>query len=406
MDVDVLIVGLGPAGATVLSKLAQLAKSEFSILAIDKRVKPGFPVQCGEFMPSPDEMTTLMPDVPNTREFFAFDKRFISTYTDKISFFSPESKIIQTPFQGFSLKRGNWNRHLVEEGKENGAEVWTSTCAINMANGTVTVARNEDDNHIEIKPRLIVGADGVNSRIAQWTGMNEERNTRDYVFVKQHVMTNINTESYDSSDVQMFFGEKYAPGAYAWIIPKNGDSANVGTGFRFPMLKKGMSVSKALFNLINTHPVANEILKGAEISQTIAGTVPVGLPFKKIVDLKNNTLLVGDAASQVVSSVGGGIPTSMVAGTIAANKIINFLQENASLSNYQTECDYQMLKMLNQAYKLRQFFDKISSGKDSRIQWYLNRLRSSDISSVVHCAVPWKVTLAAPFIGILNHLVK
>jgi len=107
MDVDVLIVGLGPAGATVLSKLAQIAGSEISILAIDHRQELGFPVQCGEFMPAPEEMATLMPDVPNAQAFFTFNKQFISTYTHSISFFSPERKVIRTPFQGYTLHRGN-----------------------------------------------------------------------------------------------------------------------------------------------------------------------------------------------------------------------------------------------------------------------------------------------------------
>ncbi|MHA2244053.1 MAG: geranylgeranyl reductase family protein [Candidatus Hodarchaeales archaeon] len=403
MDVDVLIVGLGPAGATVLSDLVRLAGSELSILAIDHKPKPGFPVQCGEFMPSPEEMVSLMPDISNGREFFTFDDKFISNRTNTISFFSPEGKVIQTPFQGYSLHRGNWNTHLIEEGEKNGAEVWTSACAVNMKNTKVTVTRN-NVKHIKIKPRVIVGADGVNSRVAQWTGLAEKRTDKHFVIVKQHLMTNIENE-YDPTDVQMFFGEKYAPGAYAWIIPKSDNTANVGAGIRLPMLKNGMNVSKALFNLINVHPTASQILKDANIEQTIAGVVPVGLPFKKTVDLKTQTILVGDAACQVVSSVGGGIPPSMVAGSIAAKTIVDFLNRNCSLDKYQTEWHDKMLKVLNRAYKLRKFFDKISIGKDSRIQWYMNRLGSNDISKVVHCAVPWKLSLVDPFINYLNWIV-
>ncbi len=403
MDVDVLIIGLGPAGATVLSRLAQSVGSEISILAIDHRPKPGFPVQCGEFMPSPEEIATLIPDVPNVRSFFTFDKQFISTYTKTISFFSPERKVIKTPFQGYSLHRGNWNSHLIEVGKKHGAEIWTSACAVDMRNKKVTIAQT-DVKPVQIKPQVIVGADGVSSRIAQWTGLAEKRPDKHFVIVKQHLMTDIRNQ-YDPSDVQMFFGEKYAPGAYAWIIPKNDNSANVGAGVRVSMLKGEMNVSKALSNLINIHPTASQILKDAHIAQTIAGVVPVGPPFQKTVDLKTNTLLVGDAASQVVSSVGGGIPPSMVAGSIAASIIIRFFREKIPLSNYQTEWRLQMLKMFQRAYKLRQFFDKICMDRDSRIQWYMNRLSSNDINKIVHCAVPWKVSLFDPFIRFLNWII-
>ncbi|MFX0212147.1 MAG: geranylgeranyl reductase family protein, partial [Candidatus Hodarchaeota archaeon] len=351
MDVDVLIVGLGPAGATVLSKLAQFAGSEISILAIDHRQKPGFPVQCGEFMPSPEEMAILMPDVPKAQAFFTFDKQFISTYTRSISFFSPARKIIRTPFRGYTLYRGNWNAHLIEVGKGYGADVWTSACAVDMTGNKITVVR-DNSKSIQIAPRVIVGADGVSSRIAKWTGLAEKRSDKHFVIVKQHLMTEIENE-FDSTDVQMFFGEKYAPGAYAWIIPKSRDTANVGAGVRLPMLKKDMTVSKALSNLINIHPTASQILKNAHIKHTIAGIVPVGPPFQKTVELKTKTLIVGDAACQVVSSVGGGIPPSMVAGSIAASSIIRFLAEKAPLSDYQTEWRVQMLKMFKSAYKLR-----------------------------------------------------
>lgn len=403
MDVDVLIVGLGPAGATALSKLAHIAGTEISILAIDHRPTPGFPIQCGEFMPSPEEMASLMPSVPNSREFFTFDEQFISTRTDKITFISPQGKMIQTPFQGYTLDRGKWITHLIEEGKREGAEVWTSACAVRMEKSKVTITQM-DQNSIHITPKVTVGADGVNSKIAQWNDLHEKRLDKDYVIVKQHLMTNLTTD-FDPTDVQMFFGDRYAPGAYSWIIPKGKETANVGAGVRIPMLKNEMNVSKALSNLVEEHPVASQVLGGARIDQTIAGVVPVGLPFQKTINLKSRTLLAGDAAFQIVSSVGGGIPPSMVAGSIAADTIVDYLDGTCSLAEYQTRWHKQMLKELLQAYKLRQFFDKISSGKDSRIQWYMNRLKSGDISKVVHCAVPWKVSLAFPFVRLLNWII-
>lgn len=405
MKIDILIVGLGPAGATVLSKIAPLLESEFSILAIDHRPKPGFPVQCGEFMPSPKEMSILMPDVPNARDFFTFDKRFISTNTNHILFFSPEGKIIQTPFQGYSLHRGNWNSHLIEIGKKYGAEVWTSACVVSKKSENIIIAR-KNAKKIHVKPEIIIGADGVNSRIAKWMGLLETRDPKHFVIVKQHLIVDIKSELYDPTYVQMFFGEKYAPGAYAWIIPKDDSSANVGAGVRLPMLKDDMNVSRALSNLINKHPTVSQILKDAHISQTIAGVVPVGPPYQRTVDLETKTLLVGDSACQVVSSVGGGIPTSMVAGSIAANTIEHHLHDNEPLSNYQVKWQQQMQKMFNRAYKLRQFFDIVSTGRDSRIQWYMNRLSSSDINSVVHCAVPWKLSLITPFTRFLNWIIK
>jgi len=405
MKVDVLVVGLGPAGASTLKNLTTIAGNDFTILGIDKRERPGFPVQCGEFMPSPVEMELLMADVPNAHEFFTFDQKYISQRTDRISFLSPNGKIIQTLFDGYTIHRGRWNEDLITSAKNSGAEIWTSSKAVSKDSKSIWISRNgESPNPIEA--RVIVGADGVRSHVARWVNLDEKRSHEHFVFVKQHVMTEIESSDYNPLDIQMLFGSEYAPGAYAWIIPKSNNSANVGVGIRTPVAKGRMTVSKALDNLLTKHPYVSRIMKNAVIKSTIGGLVPVGLPYQRTVDVPSSTLLVGDAACQVVSSVGGGIPPSMVAGSLAANAIHSHLTQNTSLLTYEKEWREQLFAMFNRAYKIRYLFDQICYGSDRRVQWYLNKLKSSDVGSVVHCKVPWKVKLAFPFIPYVNKIIK
>ncbi len=405
MKVDVLVVGLGPAGASTLKNLAALAGNDFTILGIDKRERPGFPVQCGEFMPSPAEMELLMPNVPKAHEFFTFEKKYISQRTDRISFISPNGKIIQTLFDGYTIHRGIWNEDLINSAKSAGAEIWTSSKAVDRDSKSIWVSRNGKSPE-SIEARIIVGADGVRSHVARWTNLVEKRPPEHFVFVKQHVLTNIESSDYNPLDIQMLFGREYAPGAYAWIIPKSNSSANVGVGIRTPVAKRKMTVSKALDNLLTKHPYVSRIMKKAVINSTIGGLVPVGSKKKKTVDVSSSTLLIGDAACQVVSSVGGGIPPSMVASSLAANAIHSHLTQNTSLLTYEKEWRNQLFAMFNRAYKIRRLFDQICYGSDRRVQWYLNKLRSSDVGSVVHCKVPWKVKLAFPFIPYVNKIIK
>ena len=46
-DYDIVIVGAGPAGATAAT---YAAKSDFSVLLIDKKKDIGVPLQCGGFL--------------------------------------------------------------------------------------------------------------------------------------------------------------------------------------------------------------------------------------------------------------------------------------------------------------------------------------------------------------------
>ena len=48
INVDVLVVGLGPAGS---SAAGQAAARGLSVLAVDSRKQVGQPVQCAEFVP-------------------------------------------------------------------------------------------------------------------------------------------------------------------------------------------------------------------------------------------------------------------------------------------------------------------------------------------------------------------
>jgi len=405
MKVDVLVVGLGPAGASTLKNLAKLVGNDFTILGIDKRERPGFPVQCGEFMPSPDEIEILMADVPNAHEFFTFDQKYISQDTDRISFLSPNGKIIQTLFDGYTIHRGKWNEDLIRSAKNSGAEVWTSSKAVDRDNKSIWISRDKGSPE-PIEAKIVVGADGARSHVARWANLEEKRSSEHFVFVKQHVMTNIESSEFNPLDIQMIFGREYAPGAYAWIIPKGSNSANVGVGVRSPVAKGRMTVSNALDNLLSKHPFVSRIMKDAVIDSTIGGLVPVGLPYQQTVDVPSSTILIGDAACQVVSSVGGGIPPSMVAGSIAANEIYSHLIQNTSLRTYESKWREQLLPMFTRAYKIRHLFDQICYGSDRRVQWYLNKLSSSDIRAVVHCKVPWKVKLAFPFIPSVNKLIK
>ena len=64
---DVIIIGGGPAGSTVARYAAE---GGADVLVIDGRDPIGTPLQCGELVPSNDEMRRLCPDVPDMDDLF------------------------------------------------------------------------------------------------------------------------------------------------------------------------------------------------------------------------------------------------------------------------------------------------------------------------------------------------
>ena len=84
---DAIVIGGGPAGSTV-AKYA--AKEGVKVLVIDSRDKIGSPLQCGELVPTNNQLRKLCPYVPEIDDLF--DKSIIlqfcalaSSKIDKIS---------------------------------------------------------------------------------------------------------------------------------------------------------------------------------------------------------------------------------------------------------------------------------------------------------------------------------
>ena len=70
-DYDVIIIGGGPAGSTVARYTAE---SGIKTLVLDARESIGTPLQCGELVPTNDEMRRLCPNVPIWMIYFKLQK--------------------------------------------------------------------------------------------------------------------------------------------------------------------------------------------------------------------------------------------------------------------------------------------------------------------------------------------
>ena len=88
----------------------------------------------------------------------------------------------------------------------------------------------------------VVAADGFESQVGRWAGIDTSLAPRDITSCFQYRLTNID-QDYDYCEFVL--GSK-APGGYIWIFPKNKDTANVGMGMQLSKLSGPADVKKHL----------------------------------------------------------------------------------------------------------------------------------------------------------------
>src|SRR5205085_11311536 len=75
------------------------------------------------------------------------------------------------------------------------------------------------------RARIVIGADGVEAMVGRWAGLDTRVPARDMESCAQYVIEGID---FDPDAIYLQFGERIAPGGYAWLFPKGPGIANVG----------------------------------------------------------------------------------------------------------------------------------------------------------------------------------
>ncbi|MCP2502860.1 MAG: NAD(P)/FAD-dependent oxidoreductase [Candidatus Thalassarchaeaceae archaeon] len=313
---EVIVIGGGPAGSTVARYIAE---GGCEVLVIDGRDPIGTPLQCGELVPTNEEMNRLCPDVPDIDDLLQTPPSAISRRTSEMYLVPPSGKPLRYPFEGFMLNRVVHDEALVELAKLKGAEYLVDSRVDSIEGNSVKLR----DGRI-FNAKVIVGAGGHNDPLRKsfW----DESGLK--IPVKFVLMDG------DFGDaVELHFGSM-APGGYAWMFPKN-EGANIGVGIQ-NKFSKGKNLNDLTTDFVSRYE--------GEIAFTGAGSLPMSGTIKTFV--KGNYVLVGDSAGMVLPSNGAGITIAMIGGRIAGQVISEHLKNGVALSEYETRWNKQMGKVM------------------------------------------------------------
>lgn len=330
------------------------AEGGLDVLLVERELEVGVPDKCGEFLPSIEEMRRLAPKVPDLEGLFDPPSRCIVNRTKYVKFIFPNGTEITIPFKGVVVERKLFDKHLANEAARAGAEVAIFTKVTDILKDGIGVKARNIEGDLYIKSKTIVGADGAYSLISRRAGLPVSKDPLDYGIGYQYEMVDVD---HDPDYVEMYIGEDIAPGTYAWIIPKGGDVANVGTGVRTPFMKKGLNVRDYFRNFLSKPDLASEKLHRAVPTAIKAGCIPVGGPMKRTAS--ENILAVGDAAGHTIPTVGGGIPPGLICGRIAGQIASKHIMEEVHLTSFDKAWRAQLGTTIENALRIRRMSDVI-----------------------------------------------
>ncbi len=351
---DVAIIGAGPAGcAAALS----LADETSNVVVLEKKREIGFPVICGEFIPDRSEIKRLMPRSSRISNLYRFvSSKIIKNKTETIKVFTPKNKEIKIKFKGVVLERKLLEKGLAAEAEKKGIQFILSCHAkeFHERKDCVEILVNMDGKTKHLKSRVVIGADGFPSVVARSLKMETGYSKKDVALCLNRRMINVEC---DENEVEVYFGTKWSPGGYGWIIPKGGGEANVGIGIRMSKLKNTLKPRKLLDYFISKHEVASKKLKKAKTISFNAKILPVGGLVSMV--QRDKVLLAGDSAGTIIATNGSGIPTAFVSGSIAGETVCNYLKKNGLMQEYRKKLEGEIGKEIALALTYRRFSDKI-----------------------------------------------
>jgi digeranylgeranylglycerophospholipid reductase len=340
---DIIVVGAGPAGSMAAM---HAARGGAKTLLLEKHEQVGLPVCCAEGITTAGLESVIKPR-PD----------WISTTIRGARLEGPSGMALTFlhPNAGYVLNREVFDAGLAQMAVDAGVDLATSSPVVGVNHDgeykIKSVFISSETGRTEIFSRIVIAADGVESRVAYMAGIDTTVALDDIDSACQYVVKNAEV---DSGIINIIIGNEIAPGGYAWVFPKSNDTANIGLAV-CPSKANGKTARDYLNLFIAERFPASERIK------TVMGVLPTynrNLPL-----VYGNLMLIGDAARLLDSLSGAGISNALLSGSIAGKVAAACLKGEGDIKDYATE--FMSLKRRElYAYKLfRSMFVKTSDNE-------------------------------------------
>lgn len=373
---DVAIVGGGPVGSFAASSILSQNKA-LQVAVFEHHQKSGFPPHCSGLI-GIDGLKKL-------KIYHSLAKHVSFNQIKAAKFFSPSGRsfiIDRKQNELLVVDRPRLDSLLAKQAYKHGASFQYRSVVKRITRSKqglnwIISGISPDTRKFEVVSNIIISAEGHHPRILPQAGL-QPPSKKWFLPAFQFELENVS--DIDRNFVELYFGSKFAPGFFVWLIPLNDSRTRVGLAIH-PYLAKG--VRKRLSFVTKKHPILSKKLKKSKLVDSWGGFVPASGPIPRT--FTNGFMVAGDAAGQTKATTGGGFNIGgycgYLAGKVAAesahvnNYSSNFLKKYQQLWQSVFEPELSLMKFFRRGLsflpdkKLESFFNiAIQTGIDTHMQ--------------------------------------
>ena len=328
---DVVIIGAGPSGSNAAISYKKL-NPDLKIALVDKAIFPR-DKSCGDAF-GPGVISALKrfgnehilegePEVVSTT-LFGPKNIGIQNYIPEVK--NKEDSIV------YVIPRLDLDNRILNLAKEEEVETFEgyrfSKFFINEESVSVEIENEAKEKYI-LEAKLLVGADGANSRVRKSLNLKQNSDWNKAIAIRAYIDSPNYLEIFKERTL-MFEINVSAIKGYAWAFPSKGNLLNIGIGVPLSVFKKEkMDIKNLLDEFVKTLESRGVIVENLRMEKSFM--LPFASSRPKLAH--NRVALIGDAGSMINPMSGEGIFYGMEAGFLLANETHQLINESASMLN-------------------------------------------------------------------------
>lgn len=350
-DVDVVVVGAGPAGAAAALVLARTGRN---VILLERGPFPGSKNMYGGVVYGRilDDLVPGWHDLAPIQRYVTRRSTMMLTDDAALSVDFRSARWGREPYNGVTAFRPDFDSWLADQAVAAGAVLVCETTAVGLLRqGGRVVGVRTDRPDGDLRAELVIACDGVNSFLAREAGLYPHHGAEHFTLGAKETLAlpkdvidqRFGVRGRDGVDIEILGGTGGVPGGA--FVYTNLESVSIGVVLGLEGMRHSSRRPEELIADLKAHPAIAPLVEGAELKEYSAHLIPEG-GLDAMPELAAPGLLVaGDAAGLCLAAgiwlegVNFAIGSGAIAGRVADQAITAGDTSTAGLASYRRQLE-------------------------------------------------------------------